>query len=87
MTSAPKRNKPARSAAGRRSGRSKVSAWLGAFATVAMVAIAVAAAAGAWLGFGRGGLGAAFIGMLAGGGVGWLAACGGLALAWHGFNG
>lgn len=42
----------------------------GAVATVGMIAMAVAGAAGATLGFRAGGLGAAFIGLLAGAAVG-----------------
>ena len=74
MARAAKPDKPAKAAAKRRGGARKVPAWVNAFANVAMVGIGVAAIAGAWLGFGLGGLGAGFIGMLAGAGVGWLAA-------------
>ncbi len=59
------------SAAPARSNKRPTPMWMQVFSTVSMVGIAAAAAAGAWLGFGAGGLGVAFLGLLLGGALGY----------------
>ena len=54
----------------RKSQKSRKAKVEGAVATVGMIAMAVAGAAGAYLGFSAAGLGAGFVGLLAGGAVG-----------------